>query len=154
MLAFFFKTTVVPIGTEWWFCSLGYLEIHIWMKFGLQDISLKINTCAKKRREIRSGIGIIILGFSSASAGKKSASNAGDLGSFPWLGRSPGEGKGHTPVFWPGGLHRLYSPWGHKELATTEWLSLHFTTGLQSGQIKGNLARSSGNIRIHWNGLD
>ena len=29
-----------------------------------------------------------------------------------------------TPVFWPGEFHGLYSPWGHKELDTTEWLSL------------------------------
>jgi len=29
-----------------------------------------------------------------------------------------------TPVFWPGEFHRLYSPWGHKELDTTERLSL------------------------------
>ena len=28
------------------------------------------------------------------SAGKESACNAGDLGSIPGLGRSPGEGKG------------------------------------------------------------
>ena len=29
-----------------------------------------------------------------------------------------------TPVFWPGELHGLYSPWGHKESDTTERLSL------------------------------
>ena len=29
-----------------------------------------------------------------------------------------------TPVFWPGELHGLYSPWLHKELDTTKWLSL------------------------------
>ena len=28
-----------------------------------------------------------------------------------------------TPVFWPGELHGLYSPWGRKELDTTEGLS-------------------------------
>ena len=33
-----------------------------------------------------------------------------------------------TPVFWPGEFHGLYSPWGCKELDTTEQLSLslHF----------------------------
>ena len=25
-----------------------------------------------------------------------------------------------TPVLWPGEFHRLYSPWDHKELDTTE----------------------------------
>ena len=29
-----------------------------------------------------------------------------------------------TPVFWPGEFHGLYSPWGCKELDTTEQLSL------------------------------
>ena len=28
-----------------------------------------------------------------------------------------------TPVFWPGEFHGLYSPWGHKELDTTEQLN-------------------------------
>ena len=31
----------------------------------------------------------------SISASKESACNVGDLGSTPWLGRSPGEGKGY-----------------------------------------------------------
>ena len=29
-----------------------------------------------------------------------------------------------TPVFWPGELHGLYSPWGRKNCDTTEQLSL------------------------------
>ena len=33
-----------------------------------------------------------------------------------------------TSVFWLGKFHVLYSPWGHKELDTTERLSLHFTS--------------------------
>ena len=33
------------------------------------------------------------LGFSGGSDGKESAYSAGDLGSIPGLGRSPGEGK-------------------------------------------------------------
>ena len=28
-------------------------------------------------------------------------------------------------MFWTGEFHRLYSPWGRKELATAEQLSLH-----------------------------
>jgi len=35
------------------------------------------------------------MGFPCGSAGKESTCNAGDLGSIPWLGRSPGEGKGY-----------------------------------------------------------
>ena len=36
------------------------------------------------------------LGFPDSSVGKESAWNAGDLGSIPGLGRSPGEGKGYS----------------------------------------------------------
>ena len=38
---------------------------------------------------------ILCEGFPCGSAGKESACNAGDLGSIPGLGRSPGEGKGY-----------------------------------------------------------
>ena len=37
----------------------------------------------------------VFLGFPCGSAGKESACNAGDLGSIPGLGGSPGEGNGH-----------------------------------------------------------
>ena len=67
----------------------------------------------------------IAQGFPDSSVGKESTCNAGDLGSIPGLGRSPGEGEMlSTPVFWLGEFHGLYSPWGHKESDTTEWLSL------------------------------
>ena len=36
---------------------------------------------------------ISVMGFLGGSAGKESTYNAGDLGSIPGLGRSPGEGK-------------------------------------------------------------
>ena len=35
------------------------------------------------------------MGFLGGSAGEESACNAGDLGSIPGLGRSPGEGNGY-----------------------------------------------------------
>ena len=35
------------------------------------------------------------MGFPGGSAGKESACNAGDLGLFPGLGRSPGEGNSY-----------------------------------------------------------
>jgi len=52
-----------------------------------------------------------------------------DLGSRPgfdpWVGKIPWKRERlPTPVFWPGEFHGLYSPWGHKESDTTEWLSL------------------------------
>ena len=57
-------------------------------------------------------------------AGKESACNAGDLGSIPGLGRSPGEGdRLPTPVFWPGEFRGLDRPGGRKESDMTERLS-------------------------------
>ena len=37
----------------------------------------------------------VFLGFPCGSVGKEFACNAGDLGSIPGLGISPGEGKGY-----------------------------------------------------------
>ena len=34
------------------------------------------------------------------------------------------KGKLPTPVFWTEEFHVLYSPWGHKESGTSEYLSL------------------------------
>ena len=60
--------------------------------------------------------------------------NAGDLGSIPESGRAPWRrGWLPTPVFFPGETHGQrslagYSPWGHKELDTTEWLAPEIST--------------------------
>ena len=61
----------------------------------------------------------VFLGFPCGSAGKESACNVGDLGSFPGLGRSPGEGKG-PPLQCPG-LQNSIPPWTCK--TSIEWLS-------------------------------
>ena len=47
--------------------------------------------------------------------------NAGDLGSIPGSGGSPGGGGQPTPVFLPGKFHgprslAVYSSWGHKRV--------------------------------------
>ena len=39
---------------------------------------------------------IVYMGFPRSSVGKESACSAGDLGSIPGLGRSPGEGNGDS----------------------------------------------------------
>ena len=44
-----------------------------------------------------SAIVYLLMGFPGGSEGKASACNAGDPGSIPWSGRSPGEGNG-TPL--------------------------------------------------------
>ena len=68
-------------------------------------------------------------GFPGGSGGKESSCNVGDLGSIPGSGRSPGEGNGN-PLQYSclENLHgqrslAAYSPWGHRESDTTEWLS-------------------------------
>ena len=61
----------------------------------------------------------VFLGFPCGSAGKESACNVGALDSIPGLGRSPGEGKGY-PLQYSGLENSMYSPWGRKELDTTE----------------------------------
>ena len=71
------------------------------------------------------------MGFPTGSDGKESACNAGDLGSIPGLGRSPGGGHGNPlqgPCLEnPQGQRSLvgYSLWGHKEADTAEQLSTY-----------------------------
>ena len=59
--------------------------------------------------------------FPGGSVGKEFTCNAGDLGSIPGLGRSPGEGNSY-PLQYSG--HGLYSPWDGKGSDTTEQPSL------------------------------
>ena len=69
-----------------------------------------------------------VLGFHGGSDGKESACSAGDSGSIPGLGRSPGEGNGN-PLQYPclenlmdrGAWWKIL--WGHKESDTTEQLT-------------------------------
>ena len=52
---------------------------------------------------------------------KESPCTAGDLGFDPWVGKIPWRRERLcTPVFLPGEVHGLYSPWGHKELMERE----------------------------------
>ena len=68
-------------------------------------------------------------GFPGGSDGKESASNVGDLGLIPGLGRSPGAGHGNphqcSCLENPHGQRSVagYNPWGRKESDTTEQLS-------------------------------
>ena len=69
------------------------------------------------------------MNFPGGSDGKEFACNAGDLGLISELGRSPGGGQGNPLQYYclenPHEQRSLvgYSPWGHKELDTTERLS-------------------------------
>ena len=78
------------------------------------------------------------MGFPGGSDGKESACNAGDQSSIPGLGRSPG-GEPDYPLQYsclenPHGQRSLegYSPWGCKELDTTEQLTLSLFYDLSS----------------------
>ena len=71
------------------------------------------------------------MGFPGDSDSKESACNAGDLGSIPGLGRSPGGGHGNSLQYSclknPHGLRSLagYSPCGHKESDMTKHSTAH-----------------------------
>ena len=73
----------------------------------------------------------INLQFPHSSVSKEFACSAGDLGSIPGSGRFPWRRKWQpTPVFLPEESHGRrslagYSPWGRKELDTTERLHLY-----------------------------
>ena len=81
---------------------------------------------------------MLLEGFLGGSDGKETSCNAGDLGSIPRLGRSPGKGNGNPLQYsclgnpmdrgaWGATVHR-----GHKEKDTTEQLTpLHFTLHMQ-----------------------
>ena len=68
----------------------------------------------------------IVKDFPGGSDGKASVYNVGDPGSIPGWGRSPGEENGNPLQYscpenpMDGGALVGYSPWGHKELDTTE----------------------------------
>ena len=49
----------------------------------------------KKQWYMFSHTSLLKSGFPGSSAGKESAFNAGDPGSIPWSGTSPGEGRGY-----------------------------------------------------------
>ena len=77
------------------------------------------------------------MGFPGSSDGKEFACNEGNLGSVPGLGRSPVGGHSNPLHYFclenPHGQRRQagYSPWGHKESDTTEWLRTHILTGVR-----------------------
>ena len=68
------------------------------------------------------------VGFPGGASGKEPAyqnKRQRRRGFNPWIGKIPWRRERlPTPVFWAGEFHGLYSPWGLKELNTTEWLSL------------------------------
>ena len=82
-------------------------------------------------------------GFPCGSAGKESACNAGDLGSIPGLGRSPGERKGHP--FQYSGLENSMDCIVHgvaksqKRLSNFHFISLHYSKRLHNPSMSNSL---------------
>ena len=76
---------------------------------------------------------------------KNLSCNAGDLGSIPGLGRSPGEGNGYPlqQSCLENPIDRSlvgYSPWSCKESDTTEWLS----------QQQEEYSNRSNHVKYNW----
>ena len=59
---------------------------------------------------------LAFIGFPGGSDGKESACNAGDPGSIPGSGRSPGEGNGNPLQDYclENPMDRGYRPWGRR----------------------------------------
>ena len=79
--------------------------------------------------------------FPGVTDGKESACNAGDLGSIPGSGRSPGAGNGNPlhcqKKSMDSGVTAGYSSWGCKESDMTEWLILsNWVAGEQGKNMK------------------
>ena len=80
-------------------------------------------------------------GFPDSSVGKESACNAGDLGSIPGLGRSPGEGKGYPLQY--SGLESSKDCVVHGVTKSQAQMSdFHFTSHLDDGV--------PGEWQCHW----
>ena len=116
------------------------LSLVLFILFTLFCFSEVISTILSSSSLIHSSVSDILLlipstvflGLPGGSEVKVSAWNAGDPGSIPGSGKIPWRRKWHpTPVLLPreshGGRSLVgYSPWGHKELDTTERLHFHF----------------------------
>ena len=99
--------------------------------------------------------GIYYKDFPCGSAGKESACNAGDLGSIPGLGRSPGEGKGYPLQY--SGLENSMDCIVHEVVKTQTQLSdFHITshiTNLSVVRVSKDSAQGTPLEEVQWLGL-
>ena len=129
-------------GQDWtllrsWACDLlSHTGPHTWLMLCSHHLEilnfwtrrLTVSLCIGHHRLYRGpdlGISLCKLGFPCGSAGRESICNAGDLGSIPGLGRSPGEGKGY-PLHYSG-LENSINSIVHGVMKSQTWLSnFHF----------------------------
>ena len=74
--------------------KLSLVEAIFFLSF-LLLMSKILNRSKNNEITVTVEINLLFGGFPGGSDGKASACNAGDLGSIPGLGRSPGEGNGN-----------------------------------------------------------
>ena len=89
------------------------------------DTTQKVNNNNPQRNVLRSVSSVPPIRF--GSAGKESACSAGDLGSIPGLGRSPGEGKGY-PLLYSGLENSMDCIVHGVAKSQTQLSALHFTS--------------------------
>ena len=103
----------------------GSLSLR-WGNFPTQELNQGLLHCYSLLRKVRWRRDRlptpVFLGFPCGSTGKESACNMRDFGLIPGLARSPGEENDYPLQY--SGLENSMGPCGHKELDTTERLSL------------------------------
>jgi len=118
--------------------------VHIWCQVHSKIIPIAGLFLQSENLALKPGSGgrKEIYGFPGGSAGKESTCNAGDLGSIPGLGRSPGEGKGY-PLQYSGLenstdciVYGVTKSW--TRLNEFHFTSLHFTSGRGEGKEGGS----------------
>ena len=58
---------------------------------------------------------------------------------YPWVEKIPWRKERlPTPVFWPGDIHGLYSPWGHKESDRLSDFNFHDRHIYQQNKIENS----------------
>jgi len=87
----------LPATWVTWVRSLGWedpLEKQKVTQFSILAWRIPWTIQSMGSQRVGRNFSVLCLGFPSGSVGKESACKAGDVGSIPGLGRSPGEGKG------------------------------------------------------------
>ena len=133
-----------PMDREVWLQSMG-LQSQTWRS----DFTHFTNMLIWATYTILNFL-VATLGFPDNSVGKESTCNAGDLGSIPGLGRSPGEGKGYPLQY--SGLENSMDCIVHGVSKSRTWLSnFHFFFTFSGHIKKGKKKEVKLICMIHFN---